>query len=91
MKRFFLITCLLLSAMLAQPVMAAGSNAGEGRWVNPISDVCWKCLFPMTLGSIRWRPVRNRTQPILHHPSRFARSVFSIVSGWLLDSGNRWP
>ncbi|PZU73251.1 MAG: conjugal transfer protein TraU, partial [Sphingomonas sp.] len=35
MKRFLLITCLLLSAMLAKPVMAAGSNAGDGRWVNP--------------------------------------------------------
>jgi conjugal transfer pilus assembly protein TraU len=66
MKRFFLITCLLLSAMLAQPVMAAGSNAGEGRWVNPISDVCWKCLFPMTLGSI---PLASGPQPDTTNPA----------------------
>jgi conjugal transfer pilus assembly protein TraU len=23
----------------------------KGQFVNPISDVCWECLFPMTLGS----------------------------------------
>ena len=22
----------------------------EGRFVNPITDVCWSCLFPLTLG-----------------------------------------
>ena len=53
MKRFLLILCLLTAGIMAKPVMAAASNAGDGRWVNPISDVCWKCLFPMTLGSIQ--------------------------------------
>ena len=53
MKRFLLILCLLTAGIMAKPVMAATSNAGDGRWVNPISDVCWKCLFPMTLGSIQ--------------------------------------
>lgn len=53
MKRFLLIMCLLTAGIMANPVMAATSNAGDGRWVNPISDVCWKCLFPMSLGSIQ--------------------------------------
>ncbi len=53
MKRALFILCLLVTAIIARPVMAATSNAGDGRWVNPISDVCWKCLFPMSLGSIQ--------------------------------------
>ncbi|WJV56191.1 conjugal transfer pilus assembly protein TraU (plasmid) [Pectobacteriaceae bacterium C52] len=39
--------------MLCTLAHGASANAGDGRWVNPISDVCWKCLFPMTLGSIQ--------------------------------------
>ena len=25
----------------------------DGRWVNPITDVCWKCLFPMSIGNTK--------------------------------------
>lgn len=53
MKRALFILCLLMMAIVARPAMAATSNAGDGRWVNPISDVCWKCLFPMSLGSFQ--------------------------------------
>ncbi|WP_336803988.1 conjugal transfer pilus assembly protein TraU [Erwinia aphidicola] len=53
MKRLLLALTILLSALLPHSAGAASSNAGEGRWVNPISDVCWKCLFPMSLGSIQ--------------------------------------
>nr|WP_240155566.1 conjugal transfer pilus assembly protein TraU [Pantoea multigeneris] len=24
-----------------------------GRWVNPITDVCWQCLFPMSIGNVQ--------------------------------------
>ncbi|MGH6977792.1 MAG: hypothetical protein ACRED4_00630, partial [Brevundimonas sp.] len=39
----------------AATAMAAGAAAGvnptcSGRFVNPITDVCWSCLFPLTLG-----------------------------------------
>lgn len=37
--------------------LALGSTAAQakdptcdGRWMNPITDICWKCLFPMTIG-----------------------------------------
>ena len=23
----------------------------KGKWANPITDICWSCMFPMTLGS----------------------------------------
>ncbi|HAT7732703.1 TPA: conjugal transfer pilus assembly protein TraU [Enterobacter cloacae] len=44
---------LVLISWMPSQATAAASNAGDGRWVNPISDVCWKCLFPMTLGNIQ--------------------------------------
>ncbi|EPL5127100.1 MULTISPECIES: conjugal transfer pilus assembly protein TraU, partial [Klebsiella pneumoniae complex] len=25
----------------------------EGRFVNPITDVCWRCIFPLSLGSVQ--------------------------------------
>lgn len=57
MRRFFCLAGLLLMLMTLMPAQATAasnaSNAGDGRWVNPISDVCWKCLFPMTLGNIQ--------------------------------------
>ncbi len=24
----------------------------QGRFINPVSDICWKCLFPITIGGI---------------------------------------
>ena len=32
---------------------AASAQSCTGRFVNPISDVCWECLFPITIGPIR--------------------------------------
>lgn len=54
MKHFSWLAGVLLVLISCMPsqATAAASNAGDGRWVNPISDVCWKCLFPMTLGNI---------------------------------------
>ena len=51
MLRMLMLMAALASFLPAAP--AGASNAGDGHWVNPISDVCWKCLFPMTLGNIR--------------------------------------
>ena len=37
-------------------IIAISSNvyakSCTGRFVNPITDVCWECLFPMTLGAL---------------------------------------
>lgn len=63
MKRLLLTLCLLLSVIAARPALAGGDNAGDGRWVNPISDVCWKCLFPMSLGSIQLASGAHRDTP----------------------------
>ena len=46
---------LTLSLLLAISFQAQGAGSigppCEGSFVNPITDVCWRCLFPMTIGS----------------------------------------
>ncbi len=33
-----------------------GVQAKEGTWVNPFTDVCWECLFPITVSGINVTP-----------------------------------
>ena len=31
----------------------ASAQSCTGRFVNPVTDVCWECLFPISIGPIR--------------------------------------
>lgn len=33
----------------------------SGRFVNPITDICWSCLFPITIGGLRVSPGNEDT------------------------------
>ena len=46
---------LLLIVTLAIPSASypADYSSCKGRFVNPITDICWSCLFPITIGVIR--------------------------------------
>lgn len=33
--------------------LALGKVGCTGRFINPITDVCWKCLFPITIAGIK--------------------------------------
>ncbi|MGT5584984.1 conjugal transfer pilus assembly protein TraU, partial [Escherichia coli] len=40
--------------LLTGHVPAASADAAcEGRFVNPITDICWSCIFPLSLGSTK--------------------------------------
>ncbi|MGB0906886.1 MAG: TraU family protein [Maricaulaceae bacterium] len=55
----FLIVTLLSrfhSAWAQAPNLPVSGGTCEGSFVNPISDVCWECLAPITLGSIEVFP-----------------------------------
>ncbi|HFF8972820.1 conjugal transfer pilus assembly protein TraU [Serratia bockelmannii] len=54
-----------MGVMSSGPTMAK-DPACEGRWVNPITDVCWKCMFPMSLGSTQ---VSKGSLPDTENPS----------------------
>src|SRR3546814_528989 len=58
----------LFAIMLAPRAEAAGPTC-NGKFVNPITDVCWSCLFPLSVGGLKiWpsgRPdTKNPASPI---------------------------
>ena len=38
----------------------------KGRFINPITDICWECLFPITIGSIE---LKGSDKPDTRNPS----------------------
>ncbi|AGO57702.1 protein TraU (plasmid) [Serratia plymuthica 4Rx13] len=67
MRAFIRTLCLaLVLAAAPSVVQAEGGIAGDGRWVNPITDVCWRCIFPMSIGRI---PVAAGAEPDTSNPS----------------------
>ena len=45
------ITLLILAIIMSSTAMA--SVPCSGRFVNPISDVCWSCLLPISIGPVK--------------------------------------
>lgn len=45
------LMCLFLG-FACETAIAQASPRCEGKFANPITDICWSCLFPFTLGSI---------------------------------------
>lgn len=50
--------------LLSRPIMAG--TVCHGNFVNPITDVCWSCLFPITIGSMN---VMSGSQKDTDNPS----------------------
>ena len=48
-NRLVALTLLLASFALAAPVLAGPTC--HGRFMNPITDICWSCVFPLTIGA----------------------------------------
>ena len=57
MKRRVMTHCKKMGMILALAcVLPAGHVSAQsctGRFVNPVTDVCWECLFPISIGPIR--------------------------------------
>lgn len=73
------------------PVVSADA-ACEGRFVNPITDICWTCIFPLSLGSTKVSQGKvpdtaNPSMPIQFCP---APPPFLNVSDWPSGTGSRW-
>ena len=55
------------------PLVSSQEAQCGGKFVNPITDICWSCLFPITIGSVSvWpskRPdTKNPSSPICTCP-----------------------
>ena len=84
--RWLTILCaLLMMSSLASPARAdAGPGRCTGSFVNPITDICWSCLFPISVGGLKIWP-SSRPDPKI--PSvRYACAAFVPVSPWAFGS-----
>lgn len=61
--RRFLFPLAVIS--LISPSVMAGSTC-RGHFINPLTDICWSCLFPLSLGDV---PVVSSAYPDTPNPS----------------------
>jgi conjugal transfer pilus assembly protein TraU len=67
MKKLFLT--LLLITLFPFSASAEGGKC-NGRFLNPITDICWSCMFPITIGKIplirssKFKDTTNPSMPV---------------------------
>ena len=64
--RAVVIYMTLLLTMGFSTTAAAQGGSCSAKFINPITDICWDCLFPMTLGSV---PLVPSSYPDTPNPS----------------------
>ena len=47
---------LILLLAFALSLRAEAAPTCHGKFVNPITDVCWSCLFPLSVGGLKIWP-----------------------------------
>ena len=52
MRRFVIAALSLALSALPLPAVSGGSNTCSGAFPNLITDICWDCMFPMTIGGM---------------------------------------
>ena len=65
MRRWLLVALLVLTATFARESLA---GICQGKFANPITDICWSCLFPLTLGGT---PMMSMGQEDTANPDGF--------------------
>lgn len=68
MNRLLILLLMAFAFSWSSVSNAATTSASvecEGRFVNPITDVCWECIFPVTIGNV---PVAKGRQPDTPNP-----------------------
>src|SRR3546814_7015306 len=46
----------LLGILVSAPAAEAAGPTCNGKFVNPVTDVCWSCLFPLSVGGLQIWP-----------------------------------
>jgi conjugal transfer pilus assembly protein TraU len=47
-----MLSKIILLCILVSCFAQSATAKCQGRFVNPISDICWRCLFPITIGGM---------------------------------------
>lgn len=79
-KRFF---CVIGASLIL--VFSVHASQCKGHFVNPITDLCWDCLFPLTIGSSevvksRYPDTKNPKNPICSCPNKL--QLFGVTIGY---------
>lgn len=90
MKLKSTVISLLTAGLFATAGARAADPTCDGRWVNPITDICWKCMFPMSIGSVQVARGDLPDTPNPSSPIQLCPAPPPIFErpGWPLDFGN---
>jgi conjugal transfer pilus assembly protein TraU len=44
---------IVLFVVLLMPISASASLTCKGHFVNPLTDICWSCIMPISIGKFR--------------------------------------
>jgi len=53
LARTMLMVLPLLCALMGLPSQAAGIATCTGKFPNPVTDICWSCILPISIGAAR--------------------------------------
>ena len=79
-KKFFFIALILLSC-------SSFAKQCTGHFVNPLTDVCWRCLFPLSIGNTKvvhssLPDTKNASSPIGVCPASVGMRVGLNIGFW---------
>jgi conjugal transfer pilus assembly protein TraU len=89
--RFKIDRCSSLAVLALAGVAAAPARADtvtcHGKFINPITDVCWSCLFPLSIGGLDLEGFAARSQEPSFPCAPAARQSRASAFRWLLGAG----
>ena len=92
-RRLFLMLTALLAFGLAPVQVSAQTPPSKctGKFVNPVTDICWSCIFPISLGGAKLWPGRPDTNnPDFPLCARAARRSRALGLRWGSGSPRAW-
>jgi hypothetical protein len=89
------VLLLLLALAIGRPGSALATPTCTGRFANPITDICWRCMLPIRFGGLEsalhgaGRHAESRRLTALCVPLAIARGFQGELSG-SQSGGSMW-
>jgi len=64
-KKFICLIMVIIFSPLSSPAI----NTCQGRFVNPVNDICWSCLLPISIGDFKMGAGREPAKRDIKNPS----------------------
>ncbi|NRB10871.1 MAG: TraU family protein [Rickettsiaceae bacterium] len=90
MKNKVLILKVILILAFVMPTVSKANLTCKGRFVNPITDICWSCVLPISIGGFqigkgsmpRKRDTRNPNSPLCMCHKGYAEVPGVTIGFW---------